>query len=79
VLKHAIEDYPQLVVKWKAKGNQNRNRNIQKISTEIRDEGPKIIVVTCVGTKTGIDATNERKHVEKWVMKSTITMSTFNP
>jgi hypothetical protein len=32
--------------KWQARGNQNQNPNIQNISTEIRDEGPKIAVVT---------------------------------
>jgi hypothetical protein len=56
--------------KWQARGNQNQNPNIQKISIEIRDEGPKLTVITCRGTKTGRDANNGGKQVEQWVKKS---------
>jgi hypothetical protein len=46
-LDHVTKDCPQLLVKWQERGNQNQNlnQNVQKISTEICDEGPKIAVV----------------------------------
>jgi hypothetical protein len=47
--------------KWQAGGNQNHNLNIQKISTEIMDEGLKLEVVTRVGTKIWRDANNRGK------------------
>jgi hypothetical protein len=49
-LDHATKYCPQLVVKWKARGNQNQNpnQNVQKISAEKHNEGPRITVVTCM-------------------------------
>jgi hypothetical protein len=39
-LDHAREDYPELLEKWKARGNQHQilNQNFQKILVEIQDE-----------------------------------------
>jgi hypothetical protein len=47
-LDHAIEDYPQLVAKWKTRGNptQNQNQNVQVILTERCNEGPIVAVIT---------------------------------
>jgi tRNA A22 N-methylase len=46
-LDHVTEYCPQLVVKWQARGNQNQNpnQNVQKISAEKCNEGPRITVV----------------------------------
>jgi hypothetical protein len=38
----------------------------------IRDEGPKIPVITRGGTKKWTDEINGRRHVYKWVNKSTV-------
>jgi hypothetical protein len=54
-------DRPQLLAKWQARENQNQNQNIQKISIEVRDKGPKILIITCKGTKTETYENKERK------------------
>jgi hypothetical protein len=80
-LDHATKDFPQLLAKWKARGNQNQNpnQNVQKISAEKCNEGPRIAVVTRGGTRTGVDAMNGGKQDEKWVNKSTDLCPTFDP
>jgi hypothetical protein len=68
-------------LKWEARGNHNHkpNQNVQKISTKIRDEGPKIEAVTCRGSRAGIDARVGGRMVEQWVKKSTGLMPMFDP
>jgi hypothetical protein len=66
-------------VAGKRESKPEPNQNIQKISTEIHDEGPKIEVVTCGGAKTGVDTTNGGRQSEKWVRKSAGPMPTFDP
>jgi hypothetical protein len=60
-LDHETQDYPRLLLKWKVRGNwnQNPNHNIQKISSEERNEGPRIAVVMHEGDRIGVDVTNE--------------------
>jgi hypothetical protein len=66
------EDCPQLLVKWHIIGNQNQklNQNVQNISKNIHDEGPKIAVGMCRGAKTGTDTINGGRQSEQWVRKS---------
>jgi hypothetical protein len=80
-LEHATKDCPQLLEKWQARGNQNQNlnQNVQNISTEIHDEGPKIVVVTHRGAKTGIDTTSGRRQAEQWVKKEAGPLSEVRP
>jgi hypothetical protein len=62
----------QLLAKWQERGNQNQNlnQNVQNISTEKHDEGPRIEVVMCGGARTGADAMNKGMQIEQWVRKS---------
>ena len=61
IVKHTIEECPQLIAKWQTKAienpNQflNANRNIQKILAEPWDKPPTIEVLTRGGTATGDD------------------------
>jgi hypothetical protein len=52
---HDTEECPTLLVKIREKRNQN-NQNVQWISTEARDNGKNINIVTRGGIKTGHDA-----------------------
>jgi hypothetical protein len=80
-LDHATKDCPQLLVKWQERGNQNQNpnQNVQKISAEKHNEGPRIAVVMHGGARTGVDVMNGGRKVEQWVRKSTGPMPTFDP
>jgi hypothetical protein len=71
----------QLLAKWQERGNQNQNlnQNVQKISVEKCDEGPRITVVMCGGARTGADVMNKGMQIEQWVRKSTGPMPTFDP
>jgi hypothetical protein len=51
---HEIEDYLTLLGKIEEKRNQN-NHNVQWISTEAREDGINIHIVTCEGAKTRDD------------------------
>jgi hypothetical protein len=68
-------------LKWKAKGNlnQNQNQNVHTISVEKHNEGPRIIVLTGRGSRTGDDMKNGGKHIEKWVRNSVGPMPNFYP
>lgn len=48
-----IEDFPWLIVKWKAKGPQNNN--LFNISTEDKEEKPTIAIITRSGINTNED------------------------
>jgi hypothetical protein len=80
-LDHAIEYCPQILMKWKERGNQNHNpyQNLYKISPQMCNEGPRIEVVTRGGTRTWVDAINGGKQAEQWVKKLAITMPIFGP
>jgi hypothetical protein len=47
-------------VKWQARGNEKRNpnQNVQKISTEKCNEGPRTVIVMCGGARRGFDVMN---------------------
>jgi hypothetical protein len=62
-LVHATKYFPQPVAKWKAIGNQNHNpnQNMQKISADECNEGPRITVVTRKGVRTRADIMTEGK------------------
>jgi hypothetical protein len=53
-IDHDTKDCPSLLGKIQEKRNQN-NQNVQWISTEARDDGRNINIVTQGGSKTGID------------------------
>jgi hypothetical protein len=78
-----MKDYPQLVAKWQARGNPNKNmhqnHNVQMISVEKCSEGSKIIIITCGGTCTGADMETQGNQMEKWIRKSMEPMLEFNP
>jgi hypothetical protein len=63
-----MEDYPQLVAKWQARGNpnhnQHQNQNVWMISVERHGEGPKIAVVAHGGARTGIDMETQGNQME---------------
>jgi hypothetical protein len=67
-LDHTIEDFPQLLTKWQARGNPNQNthqyQNVQMISVEKHSEGPKITVITCGGDHTGADVADQGNQME---------------
>jgi hypothetical protein len=54
VADHDTEECPTLLGKIQEKWNQN-NQNVQWISTEVRDDGRNINIVTHGGAKTGYD------------------------
>jgi hypothetical protein len=76
-LENSTEDFPQLVEKWKTRGNHNQN--VQNILAEKCNEEPRITVFTHRGAKTGVDVTNGGKHTEQWVRKSAWHMLTLDP
>jgi hypothetical protein len=77
----SIEDCPQLVVKWQARGNQNSNLNlnVQMISDERCNEGPIVVIVMHGGVRTWSDKTNEGKHTKQWVRNSVGPIPAFDP
>jgi hypothetical protein len=64
-----------------ARGNQNQNpnQNVQKISAEKHNEGPRIAVVMHGGDRTGADVMNGGKQDEQWVRNSVGPMPMFDP
>jgi hypothetical protein len=52
---------------------------VQKISTEERNGGPRIVVVMHGRDRTGDYMTNGGKQVEQWVRKLVGPMPTFDP
>jgi hypothetical protein len=50
-----------------------------KISSEECNEGPRIVVVTCIGARTGADMMNGGKQSKQWVRNSVGPMPTFDP
>jgi hypothetical protein len=68
-------------VKWKARGNHkyNMNQNVQKISVERHNEGPRVAVVTHGGDRTWDDMMNEGKKNEQWVRKLVGPIPAFDP
>jgi hypothetical protein len=55
---HNTEECPTLLIKIQEKRNQN-SQNVQWISTEARDEGQNINIVTRGGDKIGDDAVRQ--------------------
>lgn len=53
---HAIEECPYLIAKWKSKEPQKPN--VLKISVELREEPPRVAMITISGSKTHEDAAN---------------------
>ena len=71
------KECPTLLVKIQEKRNQN-NQNVQWISSETRDEGHNINIVTCRGAKTSIDAVRQEPVHNQWVKKNTEPKKQFN-
>jgi hypothetical protein len=65
-LDHVTKHCPQLLAKWQERRNQNQNpnQNVQKISVEKRNEGPRITTITCGGDRIGDDAMNGGRWVD---------------
>jgi hypothetical protein len=68
-LDHDTEDCPTLLGKIQEKMNQN-NQNVQWISSESKDEGRNINIVTRGGSKIGTDATRQDLVQHQWVKKN---------
>jgi hypothetical protein len=66
---HDTEDYPTLLGKIQEKRNQN-NQNVQWISTESRDDGRNINIVTRGGAKTRTNAAKQDPTQHQWVKKN---------
>jgi hypothetical protein len=74
---HDTEDCPTLLGKIQDKRNQNNN-NVQWISTESRDGGRNINIVTRGGDKTGIDTVRKDPAQHQWVKKNIETRDQFD-
>jgi hypothetical protein len=70
-----------LVEKWQERGNQNQNQNpnVKNISTKLREETPKIAIVTHRGGNIGMDVINIAKPPKQWVKKETTPVPNFDP
>jgi hypothetical protein len=66
---HDIEECPTLLGKIQEKRNQN-NQNVHWISTEARDDGRNINIVTRGGAKIGTDAVRQDPAQHQWVKKN---------
>jgi hypothetical protein len=66
---HDTEDCLRLMGKIQKKRNRN-NQNVQWISTEERDDGRNINVVTRGGAKTGDDVVRQDPTQHQWVKKN---------
>jgi hypothetical protein len=66
---HDSEECSTLLVNIQEKKNQN-NQNVQWISTEARDEGQNINIVTRGGAKTGDDTVRQAPTQNQWVKKN---------
>jgi hypothetical protein len=66
---HDTEECLKLLGKIQEKRNQN-NQNVQWISTEARDEGKNISIVTQGGDKTGNDVVRQDPLQHQWVKKN---------
>jgi hypothetical protein len=71
------EECPTLLVKIQEKKNQN-NQNVQWISTEARDEGQNINIVTRGGTQTRNDVVRQEPVQNQWVKKNTNPKKQFD-
>jgi hypothetical protein len=49
------------------------------IPTEVHDEQPNVATITCGGTRTKVDATNQGNRIHQWARKSIEPMSLFDP
>jgi hypothetical protein len=49
------------------------------IATKEHDDNPRVAAITCGGMRTGVDAMEKGKGVEKWMRKSIEPTPTFNP
>jgi hypothetical protein len=80
-LDHAIEYCPQLILKWQERGNQNQNQNqnLQMIAFEEHNDQPRVAVFMRGGMRTGADATEKGKGVEKWIRNVGDLIPAFNP
>jgi peptide subunit release factor 1 (eRF1) len=67
----------QLLVNIWEKRNQN-NQNVQWISTEARDEGRNINIVTHGGDKTGDDTARQALAQNQWVKNNTEQRKQFD-
>jgi hypothetical protein len=74
---HDTKYCPTLLTRIQEKRNQN-NQNFQWISTETRDDGKKINIVTRGGTKIGVDAVNQNQNQHQWVRKNTTPQQHFD-
>jgi hypothetical protein len=72
-LDHMTKYCPQLIAKWKTRGNQNQdsNQNVQKISVETWDKGPRITFFTCRGARIGDNTMHGGRNIKQWGKKST--------
>jgi hypothetical protein len=74
---HNTEECPTLLVKIQEKSNQN-NQNVQWISSEARNEGWNINIVTHGGDKTGNDTAHQELVQNQWVKKNTEPRKKFD-
>jgi hypothetical protein len=66
---HDTEECPTLLGKIQERRNY-KNQNIQWISTEARDKGQNITIVTCGGAKIGNDTARQEPVQHQWVKKN---------
>jgi hypothetical protein len=70
-----MEDYPQLIMKWQEK----RNQNVKNIVVEENENQPRIAVVTCREPRTGVDVTKQGIRPDQWVKKVAESSLMFDP
>jgi hypothetical protein len=73
---HDTEDYPTLLGNIQKKKNNN-NQNVQWISTESRDYGRNINIVTRGGANIGTNATRQEPMQHQWVKNNTEPQKKF--
>jgi hypothetical protein len=66
---HDTEECPTLLVNIWEKRNHN-NQNVQWISSQARDDGKNINIVTRGGTKIGNDTVRQEPAQNQWVKKN---------
>jgi hypothetical protein len=67
-----------LIEKWKEKGRNKIEPNIQMIVAEACDEQPRIKQL-CGGMRTRVDVIDQGNRIHQWVRKATEPLPLFDP
>jgi hypothetical protein len=78
-MDHSTKYCPQLVVRWHGRGNpkMNHNQNVNMVSFERSNEGPKVEFFTHGGARTWNDMMNQGNNLKQWVRNSVGPIAPF--